>query len=132
MTGFEKTGNCKNCRCDRKFILHNQLFVNGSSNFLWVCSVCNSRNPANDRQFYIPSSLVRQHLNKEQIERLPVIMPELFNRCARCGSRTVELHHWSPKAIFGQDEAERWPKDYLCKDCHDQWHRMVTPQLVKK
>ena len=51
-------------------------------------------------------------------------------RCARCGSRGAEEHHWAPQAIFGKDEANRWPKDFLCKPCHDEWHRLVTPELV--
>jgi hypothetical protein len=51
-------------------------------------------------------------------------------RCARCGRRGAEEHHWSPRAIFGKDEAETWPKDFLCKACHDEWHLKVTPQLV--
>jgi hypothetical protein len=34
--------------------------------------------------------------------------------------------------MFGKAEADQWPKDYLCKACHDQWHRMVTPKLVGK
>jgi hypothetical protein len=127
---FGKTALCLNCKVTRKLILHLQLFANGSENFLWVCPACNTRNPSRDRQFYIPSETVRQHLSAEQIEALPIITPDLYTRCARCGNRTTELHHWAPRAIFGNDECERWPKDYLCKDCHDQWHRQVTPQLV--
>jgi hypothetical protein len=26
--------------------------------------------------------------------------------------------------------ASSLPKDFLCKACHDEWHRKVTPQLV--
>jgi hypothetical protein len=126
----EKKGMCKNCNCETKFILHLQLFANGSENFLWVCSKCNRRNPTGGNQFYIPSALVREHVNEAQVASLPIIMPALRDRCARCGGRNTELHHWAPKAIFGADESERWPCDMLCTDCHAQWHRMVTPQLV--
>jgi hypothetical protein len=51
-------------------------------------------------------------------------------RCARCGARGAEEHHWAPRAIFGKESADDWPKDFLCKACHDEWHRRVTPQLV--
>ena len=51
-------------------------------------------------------------------------------RCAKCGVRGAEEHHWAPQAMFGKDEANRWPKDFLCKPCHDEWHLKVTPQLV--
>lgn len=129
-SAFKKSGTCLNCKTATSFILHIQLFANGSENFLWVCSKCNRRNPSGDKQFYIPAELVRKHLTPNQILELPTITPDLYCRCARCGNRTTELHHWGPKGIFGTDEAEKWPKDYLCKDCHDLWHRMVTPGLV--
>ncbi len=46
--------------------------------------------------------------------------------CARCGSMEgTELHHWAPVSIFGWSEAERWPKAWLCTDCHTRWHRMM-------
>lgn len=44
--------------------------------------------------------------------------------CVRCGcnglERSVELHHWAPRAIFS--DAEDWPKSFLCSECHDRWH----------
>jgi len=127
---FSKSGLCSQCKAKTVFILHRQIFTNGSNNFLWVCSRCNFRNPEKSKQFYIPSETVQKHLKPEQIDALPMILPKLYNRCARCGARDVELHHWAPVAKFGQDEAEQWPMDYLCKDCHDQRHRTVTPELV--
>lgn len=43
--------------------------------------------------------------------------------CVRCAASTgTELHHWAPVGIFGFDDAESWPKDYLCRECHTQWH----------
>jgi hypothetical protein len=37
----------------------------------------------------------------------------------------VELHHWAPKALFG-DEAEVWPQDFLCRSCHIRWHQTMN------
>ena len=28
------------------------------------------------------------------------------------------------------NDANLWPTDYLCKPCHDLWHKTVTPQLI--
>ncbi len=52
-------------------------------------------------------------------------MPDASNRCVKCGDRKAELHHWAPKEIFGDVEAERWPKDYLCVPCHIAWHEKI-------
>ena len=44
--------------------------------------------------------------------------------CARCSSTTgTELHHWAPRAVFGFNEADRWPQSYLCVSCHNIWHQ---------
>jgi hypothetical protein len=126
-----KIGHCRNCKVNREFLLHVQIFANASENFLWVCPVCNVQNPGADRQFYLPSEFIRRSLSAEQVEALPKILPSLYTRCACCGNRTAKIHHWAPKGIFGDAEANLWPTDYLCKSCHGQWHRLVTPQLVQ-
>jgi len=41
--------------------------------------------------------------------------------CARCGRKGTELHHWAPRKHFGV-EADLWPVDWLCRDCHRRWH----------
>ena len=46
--------------------------------------------------------------------------------CRICGAFGTELHHWAPKAIFGALEAEHWPTDYLCADCHSHWHQRMA------
>jgi hypothetical protein len=41
--------------------------------------------------------------------------------CARCGGLDgSQLHHWAPSAVF--DDAEKWPTDWLCRNCHRIWH----------
>ena len=50
--------------------------------------------------------------------------------CRVCNAVGAEMHHWAPKHIFG-DEAERWPKDLLCRTCHARWHNMVTPNMAQ-
>lgn len=41
--------------------------------------------------------------------------------CARCGATDgTELHHWAPHAVF--EDADWWPTNYLCRQCHRFWH----------
>lgn len=49
--------------------------------------------------------------------------------CARCGSPDTQEHHWAPRHLFGFDDAETWPKSYLCRACHALWHSTVTPRM---
>jgi len=44
--------------------------------------------------------------------------------CEVCEASDVELHHWAPREWF-QQEAEKWPKGYLCKGCHRYWHEVA-------
>lgn len=48
--------------------------------------------------------------------------------CARCGGGDyLELHHWAPRHLF--TDCDEWPQDYLCRECHAQWHAIVTPAM---
>lgn len=125
----EKQSVCVGCQRTTRFVLTRQKCANGAIYFLWVCAVCDKHNPGNDRTFFIPHEKVKSYLTPEQIEALPILLPDCVNRCACCGQRNTDVHHWAPRALFG-DECEKWPKDNLCPDCHKQWHRIVTPQLV--
>ena len=49
-------------------------------------------------------------------------------KCEVCGANEGELHHWAPAHLFGV-ECEKWPKSYLCRACHKQWHSLVTPNM---
>ena len=43
--------------------------------------------------------------------------------CVRCKQEEEgELHHWAPRLVFGEVEAELWPKALLCTSCHHKWH----------
>lgn len=53
------------------------------------------------------------------------------NKCVVCGNKDVELHHFAPVHLFGS-EAEKWPKAYLCRLHHKQWHDLVTPNMCNK
>ena len=57
--------------------------------------------------------------------------------CRTCGSyQQIELHHWLPRhlvsAMDDDPSLERhWPTDYLCRSCHMDWHRIVTPNMCR-
>lgn len=125
----KKNGPCSNCKTVMPLQLHVQLMHSGAHHFMWICSGC-GRHPGGV-PLYVASEKVMAKLSVNQMESLPVLMPGLYNRCAVCGVREAELHHWAPTGIFGE-ESGKWPQDYLCKKHHDQWHKMVTPQLVKE
>ena len=50
--------------------------------------------------------------------------------CEVCGANGGELHHWAPQYLF--EDADNWPKSYLCRACHRKWHDLVTPNMIQK
>lgn len=127
---YKKKGECSECKAMVEAVLHLHIRQNGARGFMWVCSRCSKHNPFGGNVF-IKNELVEDVIPPDTIDKLPVIMFQPYRRCAVCGARDAEEHHWAPKAIFG-DAADKWPTDYLCKPCHDLWHLKVTPQLVRK
>lgn len=126
----EKTSHCRNCKTATIWRLHISRFVNGSSHFVWVCSVCDRPVASNAASgIYIPHDRVLEHLTVGEINALPLLMPDLSARCVVCGDRNCELHHWAPRHLFGE-ECEKWPKDYLCVKCHARWHELLTPNMA--
>lgn len=51
--------------------------------------------------------------------------------CEVCKKPEAELHHFAPKHLFGK-EATKWPTAYLCRQCHQRWHDLVTPNMSNK
>jgi hypothetical protein len=60
--------------------------------------------------------------------RIPFLREHDVVPCERCGSTEgSEYHHWAPVHLF--EDAEDWPKSYLCRKCHLEWHAKVTPKM---
>jgi len=78
--------------------------------------------------WFIAYDTVVGFLSVDEVEGLPLVLSGFDCRCAVCGMRGAELHHWAPKYLFSS-ESESWPKDYLCKKHHDQWHLKLTPEI---
>lgn len=122
-----KTGNCRICKTRTEATLHLKFTNSGSEQFVWICNNCKILNPFNG-VLWIKNDTVYEHLTLDQIREIPILIPDPYIRCAVCGGRKAELHHWAPRFIFA-DECEKWPKDYLCNKHHDMWHKLVTPMM---
>lgn len=124
-----QTGWCRRCRKETAATLHMFIRENGTTAFAYYCG-CGLINPFGTKRTFIPNAEVESNLTDDEIADLQFKVNPPAQRCARCGNRGAELHHWAPRALFG-DECNNWPQDYLCSECHAAWHKVVTPQLVK-
>lgn len=99
--------------------------------YAWMCRTCTGY--AHQKNGGIWISRHRLLLAGVVLESLP-FASEIFitgtNRaCEHCGSiGPTERHHWAPRALFA--DADSWPRAELCRACHMEWHRRVTPGLV--
>ena len=115
----EKT--CHRCRRITPQEVGRSIKADLSESFGWWCNECNWWSDGGN---WIP----KDRLTDGQLCAVRTVNFTMGERCARCGARGGQLHHWMPKS-YKNDES--WPKDWLCKKCHDEWHNIVTPGLVK-
>lgn len=126
----DRTGFCLRCKRKTIWLLKRSTSTSGSRHYAWVCSVCNVLNPNRSRFLWISVNKILEYLDSpSQLDLLPEIIRERETvYCVVCGWPEGETHHWAPRALF-KDESEEWPTDYLCKACHERWHKIVTPYL---
>jgi hypothetical protein len=124
-----KNRHCARCGCTTRQEISCRIVANGVEHFGWWCLECRGWVQSKSGGIWIDKATLED--NGVDLSLAPVVDRLDQPRCARCGARGAEEHHWAPRALFGKDEADRWPKDYLCKECHARWHRMVTPALVR-
>ena len=121
---------CVHCKVAGDAQLARQITGAGATNVLWVCLTCNRATPAQSGGLYVP------HVKLEALGIIPDDLPvwrdySKDTRCVACGARGAEVHHWAPRALFG-DEADSWPTDMLCPTCHERWHKtLATPGAVR-
>lgn len=121
---------CRKCRANTLHNLTRQLFPNDTEQVGWRCSACHGWSlPTDSACIWIDKEKLAEH--GVDPETLPTLLPELKSRCAVCGARGAELHHWAPRGLFGED-ADKWPTDFLCRPCHMKWHALMTPQLMRR
>jgi len=126
---MKKARHCTTCSTSTEQTISRCITASGSECFGWHCSGCNRWSLDSKRRQWIPKAELEA--NGVILEELPTAETKRQERCAKCGGRGAELHHWAPRSFF-KDQADSWPVDYLCKSCHDQWHRIVTPSLIYK
>ena len=104
--------------------------------FPWYCKVCNEvltqyASKAKAEAYRKQFGQLRRVLTRTEhrIERGEPVSTDRFVACEVCGSvGDTELHHWAPYHLFGID-ADKWPTAHLCRSCHVQWHKAVTPKM---
>jgi hypothetical protein len=112
-------------QCGSKRILFGiQYSASGSLTIIAKCDKCGNR-PQSKHPFY----------NKADFDLTKLQIWEDYRQrsepCAVCKSRNgSEYHHFAPRHLFG-DDADMWPGAWLCKEHHDQWHNIVTPNMRK-
>jgi hypothetical protein len=110
---------CSSCGFLRSWEVRRCVNQAGQETFVFVCSACGTRT----RHFVPKRAVAAVGIEPEDIEPTG-----LRHTCEVCGAEGAESHHWAPSFIFG-DEADRWPRSFLCVPCHVRWHSLVTPQM---
>lgn len=114
-------GNCSLCLRERIGLWCLRINPNGNRIATLRCIVC-----ARELRTIGAAKITDQH------DRLPLWEDKTSNEpCARCESTNgVEWHHWAPRHLF--DDYHRWPLSPLCRKCHEEWHRVVTPNMSSR
>jgi fructosamine-3-kinase len=124
---FTRQSPCSVCKIETTQDVGRTITASRTTVFSWFCAECDRPQIAKSGGIYIPKAVLMEHLPDEAaLEQIPIHHINDAPRCERCGQRGAELHHWAPKEIFGEEEAEHWPKDYLCVTCHRDWHGKIN------
>lgn len=112
----------------------------GDSQYYWFCMACNRRAAAGAGEnigyelldFWIAHNKFPGITKREEFTLLHVYEGQ---PCVvrGCGDTETQEHNWAPKGMapsFGPDWVN-WPTAYLCKYHHEQWHAIITPDLVR-
>ena len=116
---------CPKCGQITKQELVKRITTSGAEFYGRWCPVCKWwANPGT----WISKELLIQH--GLDLANIRTAILDSSQRCSKCGLRGAELHHWAPKELFGANEAENWPKDYLCVSCHQTWHKTINKKRL--
>lgn len=119
---IEKSKYCQRCKNETTAVLVRTISTSGVSMVYWCCKTCK-------RSISAPTQWIKHDLlQKYKIDPASLPVAEDYSPgqvCAVCRKTGTEYHHFAPKHLFGEDEAEKWPTAYLCKPHHDEWHQRV-------
>jgi len=136
---------CKNRSGHDTIIIGTLIVSNGTKHYAFWCT-----HPRHDQPLRgpsVPHQLINNHAQalSLDIDDIPVIrdhscaqcggdgcnLCQSSNPCERCGGyQRIERHHWAPRHLF--TDADRWPMSNLCRQCHMEWHHVVTPHMNRK
>lgn len=102
------------------------VFANGSGHVVEYCYDCERRSDFYGKDELRTAGVDADALEVVQDNRDPA-MP-----CEVCGSVDgTELHHWAPQTHEHRfREYSAWPTVELCRECHREWHDIVTPDIA--
>jgi Zn finger protein HypA/HybF involved in hydrogenase expression len=102
-----------------------RIYNNGANGVAFSCPDCKTAVESKYGRPWIGKDVLEKH--SVNVESLPISNTEAVScRCVVCWNRRAELHHWAPRELFGDEECNRWPMDYLCPDCHRRWHEVIN------
>ena len=126
---------CQRCKSEKHVKLRRNVIANATSQVFWFCTDC--QRIVNNEKMYIPHSTVNGWLSRwhKTVTDIPIVSDysQDMPTCEICGAVGVELHHFAPQAMkddFAPHWA-KWPTIYLCRKCHQLWHRLLTPQWMR-
>lgn len=114
---------CENCGSDR-VVFGIRIISSGYKTVIARCMNCGRRPQKNMTAYHVA------HFNLDKLAVWENNVPK-SEPCAKCGSTDgSQYHHWAPRSVFA--DAEEWPGDYLCPDCHKRWHVVIRDFNWKK
>lgn len=119
---------CQNCKANTNQELCLRIMANSAQAAGWRCLVCDWWTKSNAGMWIELDLLIEHGINTDEL-RVAQVSDQ--KRCAVCGERGAEEHHWAPRHLFDKD-CDKWPKDYLCLRHHNEWHQRVTPNMKTK
>lgn len=123
---FYKQRHCSICADVTQQQLGRVVGCNNVSHVGWYCCKGLHWSPRVDCGQWL--SLQELELLGLQLEEVQILEEKPKSVCEVCQELGAELHHWAPRALFGE-LCSLWPKSWLCRRCHELWHNKVTPQI---
>lgn len=116
---------CREASCywqrHRDPIVAHSIAANGVRQYFRICPDCGKR-----RSNFLAYAALTEEQKAASLLWMPGNGATRWECCERCGAQHVELHHWAPSSLFVDPNS--WPKSYLCRACHMEWHH--TTQIA--
>lgn len=103
------------------------ITASGATNIWWRRNDCQANVLGSG--YWVPAEHLEETGVDIDIDTLEIVSDKRSKTppCVVCGARGTENQHWAPRHLLGV-EAELWPTAWLCRACHQRWHRVVEHQ----